>query len=422
VESDAQNDAELEEMAEDVLEHVKKPGGRKWMKRAAIAVVVVGALVGFFVWRSAQKSKPTFEFMTSQVDRGDVVTSATATGNLEPERTVTIGAEISGLIESVEVDDNDIVKKGDVLARFDTESLRTTLKQSQAGVRSARANVRRAESVLADAKRELARIEPLVAKRIVATGQLDAARSQVESAQASVDTARAELERTQRAVDLTRVNLDKGEIVSPIDGVVLKRSVEPGNAVAASLQAPELFVIAQDLTKMELHVAVDEADIGRIEAGQPATFTVDAWPDRVFDAKVTKVSLHPTTTGNVITYDTVLSVANDDGALRPGMTATATIITGKATDVLRVPNAALRWTPPDPDAGGGLFSGPPGRRQQGSSTHKTNTVWVLEDGEPVEIEFETGRTDGRLTEVKSGELDEGTPVITGTRPLGKGKK
>ncbi len=409
-----------QEKAREVKRTLKKRGrGKAWAGLLLLAIAG-GAAAWWFLLREDPQQRAV-RWRTAQVERGDIIMKAIATGNLEPQRTISIGAEVSGRIISVEADFNDAVTQGQVLARFDTEALENSLEQARVQLNATRAGLRRSQIALEDARDNEARLKELHAQGATSARDYTAAQTALRRAQADLDDARAQEKLQKIRVDLAQTNLDRAVITSPVNGVVLKRSVEPGNTVAASLQSPELFLVAEDLAQMELHVGIDEADVGLVQAGQQAAFTVDAWPDRTFDADVTAVHLYPASTEGVVTYTAVLRVSNPDGALRPGMTASATITTQKREGVLRVPNAALRFTPPtDAAAASGLqslFAGPRppmrGLRGGGGSSTSSNTLWLLRDDTPQRITVKLGRTDGLHTEILSDEIKEGDTLITG---------
>jgi HlyD family secretion protein len=338
--------------------------------------------------------------------------TATATGNLQPKSEVTVGAEISGLVREVLVKENDQVSKGDVLARFDTEELKVALEQAEARLALAQASVEEARATLEEATVDERRIVSLMQRNLVSEAERDAVVAGRKRAEARLTYALAAVREARAAVSQSRTRLEKAVITAPITGVVLQRSIEPGATVAASFQTPQLFLLAEDLSEMELHIALDEADVGMVRAGQQAVFTVDAWPAQQFQAEVLSVFLYSTTENNVVTYTTVLSVDNSDGLLLPGMTATATVTTGSRDQVLRVPNTALRFTPPAESAGGGMLSHPASRSGQQNSG-PGNAVWRLRDGEPERVLLRIGASDGRYTEVLSDELREGDVLLVG---------
>lgn len=375
----------------------------------ALLVLAAAGVAGGIWWWSGEEPQP--DYQTTTADRGDIVMTATTTGSLEPKREVTVGAEVSGQIEEVLVEQNDRVEKGQKLARLDTTALENSLAQSRAELGQARASLAEAEASLEEAKLDEQRTERLFEEGSSSRQALEQARASRARAEAQVQSARARVQQASAAVSVQKTDLEKATIVSPVDGVVLSRSVEPGNTIAASFETPELFVLAEDLTDMQLHVSVDEADVSLVEQGQSATFTVDAWPDRSFDATVQLVALQPTVDNNVVTYKTELDVENTDRDLRPGMTATATIQTGRREDVVRVPNAALRFVPPPSNEQGGMRFGPP--RDDRRSEPDEDTVYRLVDGEPQKVHIQTGRSDGRHTEILTDNIEPGDVLVTG---------
>lgn len=400
-----------QEMADEVnrvirSQHKRSRAGRLiWL----LVLAALVAIAGWWLWPGDDE----VQWQTHNLDRGDMVLTATATGSLEPKSEVSVGAEISGLITQVLVDENDPVTAGQVLALFDTDELEVALEQAEAQLALSRASVAEAEATLEEARVDERRISALRERGTTAQAELDAAIATRKRAEARLAYALASVRQAEAAVLQARTRLEKAVITSPINGVVLQRSIEPGNTVAASFQTPVLFLLAEDLKAMELHVSMDEADVGRVKAGQTATFTVDAWSGREFSAEVLKVHLYPVVENNVVTYTTVLSVDNSEGLLKPGMTATATIETGRREDVLRVPNMAFRFTPPVTDGGGGGLFSHPGARAGLNRSGPSNTVWVLRDGEPSRVVVQTGASDGRYTELPGDELTEGDAVITG---------
>jgi HlyD family secretion protein len=395
-----------------------------WLILGVLLLIVILAMVKW----GLEKKSSEIRHITSQAQRGNLTVTVSATGNLEPTNQVDVGTEVSGTVAAVEVDYNDEVKAGQVLARLDTTKLEAQMKQSQAAVASARANLLQAEASVLEAGNELARLHQLrdlTQGRTPSLHDLDIAEATLKRARADEAISQANIAEAEARLQVDRTNLDKAIILSPINGVVLKRSVEPGQTVAASLQAPILFTLAEDLTQMELHVDVDEADVGRVEKGQQGTFTVDAYPDRVFPARIIQVRYGSEAVEGVVTYPAVLNVDNRDLSLRPGMTATADIVVQQSEDVLLVPNAALRYTPPQKEekvtekAGGSLLSKlfpRPSRtgmrKKTGGPTGKQRQVWTLRDQEPVAIPVTIGASDGIMTEILQGEITAGMELIT----------
>ncbi len=399
-------------------------------KQLVIAALVVLALaVGAIVLQSSGGSAPV-KYVTQAASEGDLVVKVSATGNLQPTIEVEVGSELSGIIEDVLVQDNDAVTKDQVLARLDTSKLNDQVTKSEAALKSAQATVQLNKASTREARINYERLQQawkMSGGKIPSKSELttaEAAHDKAVANEASSEAAVAQAEATLRS---DQTNLSKAEIRAPIDGIVLLRSVEPGQTVAASLQAPVLFKLAQTLTQMELQVEIDEADVGQVREGQEAEFTVDAYPDRTYPAKITRVRYGSETTNGVVTYQGVLQVANDDLSLRPGMTATASIVTLKREKALLISNAALRFMPENPDSGNRnstsvvskLMPRPPMTQKRNKAVTVVakgsgQTVWVLRDGQPVAVSIKVGATDGRQTEVVSGELKAGDDLITDT--------
>jgi HlyD family secretion protein len=389
-----------------------------------VAVLAAAGGLGWYLW-SGSARQASVVYKTEPVRRGDLTVTVTATGDLQPVNQVDVGTEVSGTIETVEVDNNDRVSAGQVLARLDTDRLEAQLRQSSAALEAARARLLEAQASVLETRNEARRIRELRKKNMVSDTDVDAAEAQLKRAQAAEANAKALIEEASAELSLNQTNLAKAVIRSPIDGLVLERKVEPGQTVAASLQTPVLFSLAENLTQMELHLAVDEADVGSIAEGQEAMFTVDAYPERSFPARITKVRYAPETIEGVVSYETLLSVDNADMALRPGMTATAQIMVESLEDVLLLPNSALRFTPPatSEQAGsrglvGTLLPHPPrrftGKQREEPQSGRQKRVWILRDDMPEQVVVAVGATDGRWTELREGELKEGTPVIVDT--------
>ena len=332
---------------------------RRWTAWGIAALALVALLVA---WRSrAAGGDGAAGYVTAPVERGDLAVTVTATGTLAALDTVEVGSEVSGRVLQVHVDYNDQVRAGQVLATIDPEQAQARADEAAAQVAAAAAAQRRAAASAEEARQNLARARQLAESGLVSPQDLDASQATARRAEADVASARAQATVAQASLSASRSALQKTQILAPIDGIVLARSIEPGQTVAASFQAPVLFTLARDLREMTLHVDVDEADVGKVREGQTATFTVDAYPGRTFPSEVISLRNVPKTDQNVVTYEAVLAVQNEDQALRPGMTATATIATERRPGALLVPNAALRFTPPDvllAEAGGprgGLF-------------------------------------------------------------------
>ncbi|MCB9588390.1 MAG: efflux RND transporter periplasmic adaptor subunit [Polyangiaceae bacterium] len=411
---------------------MNKSRTRKWLWRVGILLVLVGIGFGVWKWRQAAQraNAPTFE--TEPVVKGELKATVTATGTLDGRDSVEVGAEVTGNISKIYVDFNDRVKAGDILLEINPETLIANKNSASARLSAARASYSSAKASAKEAKTTLKRTRELSKKGLVSTAELESAEAAAARADAQVRSTSADILVAKASVDSSDTALKKATIRSPIDGVVLSRSVELGQTVTASLQTPVLFLIARDLTKMELSVQIDEADIGRVKEGQDATFTVDAYPKREFKATLRSLRNVPTTTDNVVTYEAVLDVTNDDLSLRPGMTATAIITTEHVKDAVLVPNAALRFTPPAAKKSSGsarnplMMGGPRGGRGMGKRSRgagsaapagsaeppeeDSETVWILEGRRPRPVKVKTGVSDGTSTEIKSG-LEAGGEVV-----------
>lgn len=400
----------------------KKRSRRRWVIGGiALAVIAVG------LYFAGSSGTPPVQYRTEEAALGKLVVSISASGSLAPTRSVDVGSELSGTIESVLVDENDTVHKGQVIARLDLSKLQDTVTKSRAAVAVAEAAVAQAEATVAESRANLERqrqVAELSGGKVPSKTELATAEADYQRAVANVASARATVVQARATLKSDETNISKAVIRAPIDGVVLTRKVEPGQTVAAQMTTPVLLTIAEDLTKMQLQVKVDEADVGSVKLGQPASFTVSSWPGRSFPATIQRVGIGSTTTDNVVTYKTVLDVKNDDLALRPGMTATARIITARHDDVLLVPNAALRFTPMATGTGAShnsvlskLMPRPPrpgGVKKAGvkSAVSGAAKVWVVQDGHPVAVEVTAGLSNGRQTEIVEGDLKAGMAVIT----------
>ncbi|MBU0866633.1 MAG: efflux RND transporter periplasmic adaptor subunit, partial [Alphaproteobacteria bacterium] len=416
---------------------------RKWAVRGAIGIGLL--LLVLLVSRCfAGEDQPSYA--TREVRQGDLTVSVSATGNLRPVNQVDVGSEQSGKITAVYVDVNDRVVKGQRLAELDTRRLVDAVNQNRAQVAAAQAQVSQAQAQVALAKATLDRqlnVFQLSGGKVPAKTEIDSARTNYEGALATLRSALAQVDVSRAQLSSAQTNLTIAQIVSPVNGVVLSRDIEPGQTVAASLNAPVLFTLAEDLTQMEVEVSVDEADVGQVKEGQSATFAVDAFPGRNFPAKVTRVnvgsnsastasssttSTASSSSGTVVAYTAVLSVNNSDETLRPGMTATADIVTQELRNVLLVPNAALRFKPSaGAGRGGGITSTLIPRRRGNRPTREVSfgagssqTVYVVgEDGKPKAIQVVVGASDGSRTVITGGDLKPGMRVITGQLAAGQ---
>ena len=395
-----------------ILTQAEKPGGgRRKLLWWGLLIVLIG--VGFYLW-FGWANQSNIRYVSEPVTRGSLVVTATATGTLQPTRTVEVGSELSGTLEDVFVQENDVVQVGELLAVLDTSKLADAIAKSEASLSSARAQVLLSEATVAEARATLARMQEvfkLSDGKVPSESEIEVADATLKRAIANRSAAQASVMQAEAEVKTNQTNLQKAQIKSSVNGVVLTREVEPGNTVVAAMSTPVLFTIAEDLRRMELQVQVDEADVALVRPGQPVTFTVSAWPGRQFPASIERVGLGSTTTDNVVTYKTILRVNNDDLALRPGMTATATITTAERENVLLVPNAALRYRPSDSvleSMGDGM----------GDSTDEPLSigqvrVWRLDGDQPEAVAVTVGISNGRLTEVLSGDLQVGDVVILG---------
>lgn len=370
------------------------------------------------------------KFVTAAATTGDLSISVAASGTVEPVRLVDVSTELSGTISKVLVENNDTVKAGQVLAELDPATLAIELSRAQAQVSAAQARVRQAEAATVAAAKDLTRKKTLAARDLTPARDLDNAAANSQQAKASVDALKAEVRAAEASLAIAKANLEKGRILSPIDGIVLRRNVEPGQTVAASLQSPVLFRLAQDLDRMQIRVDVDEADALNVRKGQAASFSVQALRDRQLEARVDKLFVGPEVVQGVVTYKAILAFDNSKLGLRPGMTATADILVDDVKGGLLIPNAALRFQPPEDivdnpilSAGSQLFgmpvgqavansdSAPPTQRGPQAAGPNLRRVWVDDGGKAKPIDVETGATDGRMTEIRKGPLRPGQNVI-----------
>jgi HlyD family secretion protein len=407
-----------------------EPAVRSWYRRPTwwvAAGVAVLTAAGLWAWLATRAAGALPTYVTQLVTRGNLTLLVTANGTIQPTRSINIGSELSGTVLQVNVDVNDQVRKGQVLVVLDTAKLRDQILRSRAALAAAKAKVAQTGATIAEARAGLGRLEEvarLSGGKVPSASELDAGRATLERAVADDASARAGVDDTAAALSTDEINLSKASIPAPSDGVVLTRNVDPGNAVAASLQAVTLFTLADDLRKLRLWIYVDEADVGSVKVGQGATFTVSAYLSRHYPARITRVGYGSTITDNVVTYLTYLDVDNADLSLRPGMTATATINTTARTDVVLVPNAALRFTPtagvvmaaPKKGIAASLLPRIPGtttRRPAAAlaSTANARQVWVLRDGAAVAVPITPGISDGHMTEIAGGDLQPGALVI-----------
>ncbi len=419
----------------DIATLLGEPPAKAWYRRtiwwgSMLVLALVGA--GLWYWQEERTANAPPSYTTRPVAHGNLTLTVVANGTLQPTRAINIGSELSGTVLKVNVDVNDKVKKGQVMVVLDPAKLQDQILRSAATLAAANAKLEQTGATVKEATATLARFEEVArisGGKVPAQTELDTARATHDRALADERSARAGVADARAALALDQINLSKSSISAPADGVVLTRSVDPGNAVAASLQAVTLFALAEDLTKLRLWVYVDEADVGSVKTGQDATFTVSAYPSRKFPAHITRVGFGSTITDNVVTYLTYLDVDNADLSLRPGMTATATITAMQRNNVLLVPNTALRFSPTvagsgKPAAKGSIVSSlipsRPGNNTRksaaaGASTAAARQVWVLpKDGTGVAVAVSVipGISDGHMTEIAGGDLQAGMDVIT----------
>jgi HlyD family secretion protein len=420
----------------DLQTMLNEAPARAWWRRPVVwgaVALVAGVAGGIYYWQVNAQRKAAPVFVTEPVSQGNLTLTVSANGTLQPTRSVSIGSELSGTVLRVLVDVNDRVKKGQVLVELDTAKLSDQVARSRASLNSAIAQVAQAVATVTEAQGNLARLEEVArisGGKVPSKAELDTGRATLARAQAAEASARANVTVAQATLSTDETNLSKASIRSPTDGVVLTRTVDPGNAVAASLQAVTLFTIAEDLTRLRLQVNVDEADVGSVKVGQKASFTVSAYPARSYPASLTRVAFGSTITENVVTYITYLDVDNADMSLRPGMTASSIITATERRDVLLAPNTALRFTPAQNGAsganqgsGGVMSSLMPrmprtGPRKAATGSGPNKQVWILEGGAAKAVAVSTGISDGRMTEITGGDLKAGMLIITDQRTAG----
>jgi len=380
--------------------------------RKALFVLALAAAVGAGAYFYLRQAPQGSLYRTAKVERGDIVDSITATGNINAVTTVSVGSQISGTIQQIFVDYNSRVRKGQVIAQIDPRLLDSAVVQARANLENAKATLDKAQVGIIDTERTHRRNLELVKNGFVAQADVDSAQTAYDQAVAQKKSAEAALKQSEGALQTALTNLEYATIRSPVDGIVISRNVDVGQTVAASFQTPTLFSIAQDLTKMQIDTNVDESDIGRATRGQTATFTVDAYPERTFPGTVEQVRNSPIVTQNVVTYNVVVRVDNRDLLLKPGMTANVTVQVKKHEGVLKIPNAALRYRPSDQR-----------KESEGKKSGKDQTgqrVYTLgKDGKPSPVQIKTGVSNGIFTVLLEGSLKEGDALITGEAPQKK---
>jgi HlyD family secretion protein len=380
---------------------------RRRLRAGVLAAIgVIAVLIGIGLWRWFSVAPPPLHYKTLLVDRGSVVSTVTATGTVNPFITVQVGSQVTGKIKELYADFNSVVKKGQLVAQIDPALFQARVISARAALNTARGNLAKAEAMLAQRTLELHRMETLRAQQFVPQSDLDLARTNHKDAAAQVEVMRAQIDQAAAALSLAELDLGYTKIYSPEDGIVIARKVDVGQTVVASLQAPQIFLIAKDLTKMQVDTNVSESDIGGVAEGKEAEFTVDAYPNEPFRGVVSQVRNSPVSIQNVVTYDVMIDVDNRELKLKPGMTANVSIVTATKDHVLRVPNTALRFKPP----------GVPTEK-------KKSAVWTLDaQGRPRAVPIGAGATGASFTEIKEGDLREGDAVIVGLEATEAGQK
>jgi HlyD family secretion protein len=389
-----------------------------------IITVLVILLVGAGTAIYLKSGNNTVKFRTSPVVAGPLRATVTANGTMNAVTTVLVGTQVSGTIQRLYVDFNSRVKKGDIIAQIDPSTFQAQVDQARANVLVAKANVVKARATLSDSIRIRDRNRQLFSRNLVARSDVDTAEANHDANEAQVQASVAQVAQTEAALRFAETNLRYTRIISPVDGTIVSRSVDVGQTVAASFQTPTLFTIAQDLKKMQIDTNIDEADIGKIQTGQEVEFNVDAYPDRIFHGKVEQVRIAPITVQNVVTYDVVIKVDNEDLKLKPGMTANVAVVVAGKEKALKIPNAALRFRPPEKDGVSIQLAsttktgnqsagqqGPPGKTGSRVAGPRSYAIWVLENNQPKRVPVTVGISDGAFTEITSGEISEGQEII-----------
>lgn len=377
------------------------------MKKYIIISIALVIAIASIAWYMTSRT-PSVTYKTARLEKGSVVSSISATGTVNPVTTVQVGSQVSGTIQRLLVDYNSRVKKGQVIAEIDPALFLAQVEQARGNFQNAQATVQKAKVTLADARRTLERNRELIRQGIVAQSDFDASQTAYDAAQAGIKSAEAGITQTRGALMQVETNLKNSVIRSPVNGVVISRSIDVGQTVAASFQTPTLFSIAQDLTKMQIETSVDEADISHARLEQPVSFTVDAYPDRTFKGRVTQIRSAPITVQNVVTYIVVVQVDNKELQLKPGMTANVSIETGRRDGVIKLPAASLRFRPKAGDDSKERKQKGVGKGKQSKPQQK---VYLLKDGKPVSVAVTTGLADSSYIELVEGPLKEGDEVI-----------
>ncbi len=385
-----------------------------------LSIVAIGMAIGGYVFFNGER-KPPIRYRTAAAERGQIVSLVSATGTINPVVSVQVGTQVSGMIKSLHADFNSQVKAGDIVAVIDPEPFKARREQASSNLEMARSTVARAKADLAQRKRELDRVQSLLPQQFVSQNDVDVAATNSQSAEAQLRVAEAQVKQAEAALNATELELKYTIIRSPVDGIVVARNVEVGQTIAASFSTPNLFLIALDLTKMQVDTNVSESDIGGMTEGREAMFTVDAYPGESFAGVIKQVRLAPMNVQNVVTYNVVVGVDNPDMRLKPGMTANVSIVVAQRDHALKVPNAALRFTPPKTDGERRGSEGHATKTDGGGSTlhtgresRQSRVVWKQSDsGDLVSLPVQVGISDGVATEVLSEGLAEGELVVVG---------
>lgn len=375
--------------------------GKLLLKKRVIIPIIVAAALGAYGYSYVQSHKVTY--MTKELSRCTITDVVEASGTINPVNTVSVGSTVSGLMKEIYVDYNSEVKKGQLLAQIDPATFQAQVDQNRAQINNAEANLAKLNAEMVYAEKTYIRYKNLYKKNFVARSELDQAESDYLAKKASIGAQRASIAQSRASYNTAMTNLGYTKIVAPVDGTIISRDIDVGQPVAASFQAPELFTIAQDLTKMQIEVNVSEADIGSVKEGQEVEYTLDGYPDSTFYGKVTQVRLDSTTTSNVVTYTVIVSVNNDDLKLKPGMTANVSIITKRSENVMCAPSVAMKYSP-----------------ETNGQKYQNQGIWVLENGKPKRIDIKEGASDDSNVEIISKVLKVGDKIIIGS--TGGGKK
>lgn len=392
-----------------------------------LSIVAIGIAIGGYVFFNGER-KPPIRYRTAAVERGQVISVVSATGTINPVVLVQVGSQVSGMIKSLHADFNSRVKAGETVAIIDPEPFKARREQAVSNLEMARSSVARARADLAQRKRELDRVQSLLPQQFVSQNDADVALTNLQSAEAQLRVAEAQVKQAEAALNATELELKYTVIRSPVDGIVVARNIEVGQTVAASFATPNLFMIALDLTKMQVDTNVSESDIGGMAEGKEAVFTVDAYPGMFFTGTIKQVRLAPINVQNVVTYTVVIGVDNKESRLKPGMTANVSIVVAQKDQVIKVPNAALRFVPPKGggsplEADGKTVTGDGGRPVKLDAAMTSSTIWKqVENGDLAPLSVQTGISDGVSTEILSGDLGEGDLIVIGIeRPVGDRK-